>query len=417
MKPRWIIICVVVVVVAFLPIGLKLWINAAEPRRWKAMEEQLAVLAREARARETSRPVLRGTPVPGNAWDDYDTQLVLINPPTSVNPCWEYLREGSKVDRAKVDALLTLYAPALQALRRGVVRSSADRRAPWEQGSRYFPTMPVIGLALCRGRFLTEAGQFREGAEHLLDAGQFCLDLARNGDIVDAAVGLNVLGMVHKELRTMLASPVVSRDDLLRIERELEVLEQNFPDMAVNHVNDSMRLGYLFLASGSVQEVMTHFGFTKLSLPTWRYGGSERIMMASAFEEFLASNRRLAAVQSKPWAEALQVQQREDRELKKSGNPLARQLCAPIGLASDSQPRNFVRESLAHHRMMRTALRFRATGEILPLDDPLGGKLLTLREGDRLKIWSVGGNGVDDGGIGEWKPGKSNDIVLEVERK
>jgi hypothetical protein len=59
---------------------------------------------------------------------------------------------------------------------------------------------------------------------------------------------------------------------------------------------------------------------------------------------------------------------------------------------------------------------YRANGDVLGLDDPFGGKLLVSKGESRLKIWSVGSDGVDDGGVGEWTPGKGKDIVLEVER-
>jgi hypothetical protein len=65
------------------------------------------------------------------------------------------------------------------------------------------------------------------------------------------------------------------------------------------------------------------------------------------------------------------------------------------------------------------AAHYRATGEVLELEDPLGAKMRTVKTGGTLQIWSVGSNGVDDGGAGTFKPqaGKAqSDIVLEVER-
>jgi len=39
--------------------------------RWAGMKERWKALLEEARARDRSRPALRGEPPAGNAWDDY----------------------------------------------------------------------------------------------------------------------------------------------------------------------------------------------------------------------------------------------------------------------------------------------------------------------------------------------------------
>jgi hypothetical protein len=63
------------------------------------------------------------------------------------------------------------------------------------------------------------------------------------------------------------------------------------------------------------------------------------------------------------------------------------------------------REGLAHLRMLRV-LHGGAAG----LNDPFGGKLLS----DGAKVWSVGGDGIDGGGAGAWRPAPTGDIVLEL---
>lgn len=66
--------------------------------------------------------------------------------------------------------------------------------------------------------------------------------------------------------------------------------------------------------------------------------------------------------------------------------------------------------------MLRGLASHRATGEIPAHDDPYGDKIRTSIEGNRLKLWSVGGDGIDNGGDGEWRGWRGKDIVLEVER-
>ena len=57
----------------------------------------------------------------------------------------------------------------------------------------------------------------------------------------------------------------------------------------------------------------------------------------------------------------------------------------------------------------------RATGEWLDRDDPFGGKLSHRGKDGRLMLRSRGRDGVDDGGVGDWK-GRTKDLVLEVNR-
>jgi hypothetical protein len=65
--------------------------------------------------------------------------------------------------------------------------------------------------------------------------------------------------------------------------------------------------------------------------------------------------------------------------------------------------------------MLRMAVHARATGKPLDLDDPFGAKLRTEEKDGKLRIWSIGPDGVDDGGAGEWKT-DVKDIVLELKK-
>jgi hypothetical protein len=63
------------------------------------------------------------------------------------------------------------------------------------------------------------------------------------------------------------------------------------------------------------------------------------------------------------------------------------------------------------------AARYRATGELLELPDPFGDKLRNRLTDDALKLWSVGSEGKDHGGIGRFSlDGDGQDILLEVRR-
>jgi hypothetical protein len=66
--------------------------------------------------------------------------------------------------------------------------------------------------------------------------------------------------------------------------------------------------------------------------------------------------------------------------------------------------------------LLRVATHWRRTGELLDLDDPFGAKLKSAKSGEGLKLWSIGADGVDNSGTGQWKPAAGADIVLEAKR-
>jgi hypothetical protein len=75
-----------------------------------------------------------------------------------------------------------------------------------------------------------------------------------------------------------------------------------------------------------------------------------------------------------------------------------------------------VRERRAQLRLLRLAAHRKATGEVLALDDPFGTTLRHAVTPAGLKAWSVGEDGRDDGGAGDWEGRAGPDIVLEVPR-
>jgi hypothetical protein len=99
-------------------------------------------------------------------------------------------------------------------------------------------------------------------------------------------------------------------------------------------------------------------------------------------------------------------------------NPLLKKFSDIQGTLATPQapPINIFRSCRARLRLLQAAAHYRATGEVLPLEDPYGDRINTSNAPARLKLWSVGGDGVDDSGTGVWDPRKGKDIVLEVDR-
>ena len=114
------------------------------------------------------------------------------------------------------------------------------------------------------------------------------------------------------------------------------------------------------------------------------------------------------------WKDVLPEATRLEEEAKASKNPIVQSLVEKWGGYGSFVPEDRMSRKLrAHFRLLRAASEFRATGQVPVLEDPFGDKLCQSRSGGRLKIWSIGPDGVDDGGTGEWvRTGK--DIVLEL---
>ena len=74
-----------------------------------------------------------------------------------------------------------------------------------------------------------------------------------------------------------------------------------------------------------------------------------------------------------------------------------------------------LRERRALLRTLRAAAHWRATGEVLELGDPFGRKILHVESAGSIKIWSVGKDGVDNGGS-ERNGSPQWDIVIELKR-
>jgi hypothetical protein len=64
------------------------------------------------------------------------------------------------------------------------------------------------------------------------------------------------------------------------------------------------------------------------------------------------------------------------------------------------------------------AAHYRATGEFLELEDPFGGMIRRGENGCRWKLWSIGPDGIDQGGVAQKDDLHDPilDIVLEMDR-
>jgi hypothetical protein len=413
---KWKILGMAAAVLLLTIIGSGVWINSVAKRRMAGMEAQVKVLHDEALTRDTSRPA-RGQSIPGNAWEDYEKAFAEFKADQDgMRKIDEFVGRGPNADRAKAEAALAAHTTALDLLRRGVRREWGEYPAVWERGAAMeipglLECQRLANLAAARSRFLVEEGRAREAVELLLDICQLARDEGVNAPLISQVIAMALYAIAFDELRDIVLSGKLGREDLLAVDRGLEGVERDFPKLGHALINESLSLGFMLLqldGASSIRDFASAGGL-KGSLSLWRYGFSERLVAADAFDHSLAAMRQLAAVDDKPWLEAKKAAEAVNQDVHGSPNPII-QIVIP-GLNCGPLPR----ERKAQLRILRTAFRYRATGEVLELQDPFGTTLLHAEKDGKLRVWSVGKDGSDDGGTGEWKP-RGKDIVLEIPR-
>jgi hypothetical protein len=271
---------------------------------------------------------------------------------------------------------------------------------------------------------LSDQGSGREAAELLLDALQFSEDAAGSSP-ERFSWGVRYMDYPLDELRRLVLSGALAREDLSEVARELQLLDRHFPTARRYYLWLALATGQAFLESGSVENYLCRGSNSRL-IPsarrylfsqTWRYGFSERITMADAFDLDLRAARLQALAVGKPWAEEWETTQRVRRDREQSDNPIIVSEDAPYTGRESKEPWDFIRERRTQLRLLAMAAHFRSTGEVLELEDPFGSKLFHETTAIHLKAWSVGPDGVNDGGDGGWThyPG-GKDLVIEVDR-
>ncbi|HVR83879.1 MAG TPA: hypothetical protein VMU54_06170 [Planctomycetota bacterium] len=413
----WKLVGLIAMVLAVLLLSYALYVHGVANRRWADMQRSVEELRSQCDLRNGPRPVLRGTAVPGNAWEDYSPALATMkSAPTGV--LGEYVTRSPKADRKKLELALATHGTALDGLRKGAIRASGIYRVKWEEGfSADIPgllqSQNLANLAVCRSRLLIEEGKPREAAELLLDTCQFARDLGYNQMIIAEMISIAIGGIALEELRDLILSNKLSRADLAEIACELEILDGSFPQSGHSMMNEVMMAGYTFLKSGgSLQDLDSWTGGgPNWDYFMWRAAFPQRLICTQSYFVELEYMNRFVAADGQSWGVSEAVGLHSEAEVAKLKNPISRMLIPGLVGANRAG-----RERRTQLRLLRAAAQYQATGEMPELADPFGGKLLSSNQGQKVKVWSVGRDRVDNGGKGGWKPNAGPDIVLEFDR-
>jgi hypothetical protein len=400
--PRWAKALVITTVGLAVCLSLLLWQRSVTRRAWTSMQSRSKSALEEAKSRPGARSVLRGTPVPGNAWTDYLQADALLSPNSQRNP-WvvAFLQNSPKLDRADVIAYLESVRPVLDMLRNGARRAEASYPYDWDKSPGTMkPTTGMLAyVGAAHARLLVAEGRLREAADLLLDVIQFGSDCRRNAAIFGDHVGAAACVAAFDELKSIVVSRRLSPEDLADLDRALEIADREWPDPRI-----SMRNEMLVYRRALGSDDLSWFGqISLLPLKAWRYGFSVRRMAAAAVEEVETLNERAIKALDLPWNERRAFYEQMNRELMATSNMFVRFAPAPIRSASYQET---VRAKL---RLLRAAVGFLRTGTVPELDDPFGTRI----RHSPGKIWSVSKDGRDENGAGSWEA-DGRDIVLEI---
>jgi hypothetical protein len=368
-----------------LTVALFVWVQNVAYTSWTT---RVTSAVDEARARDSRRPLLRGAAVPGNAWMDYEQALAAVKG-VAVDDVRRWVEGAPGSDPAKAKAILAANEKALHSLRAGARKAEGGYPIQWEKGfAAGTPSLIAVRtlttLAVGRARVLADEGKPSEAAEWLLDAAQLGADIGQKPIVLTELIALSSLKEVFDALRRLPPDPEIGR--------ALRVLDETFPNHGDALLNDLALAGVGFMETGPAALARTTGG--------WRFGFSQRLMVADAWTTLQDLTRRSAATATAPWAEAQRVAAGVRADAKSSSNEVVQIMGAELGTADRAS-----REARAQLRMLRVL-----HGGAVGLDDPFGGKLLS----DGARVWSVGSDGVDNGGAGTWNPASTGDIVLTL---
>jgi hypothetical protein len=391
----WKILGIVVCVVLACVGGLLLWVAAVSGRQFDRIDSKAKAMAAEWAARSPERPVLQGTAQPGNAWDDYTPALAAIKGTKDISRLGMLVTRDPKGDPDFGKTMLASHAKALELLHQGAGRATCRYPYDWPSGGSL--QMPGLmscqsmgNLAVLHARALAESGKPREAAGALLDLLQFGRDVGNDGVLICEMIGSAVLQLGLSETRDLMKAGLLDAAALRDLDTGLAALDGSFPRHGQVLSNEA-----IFAA----MELRNQASSASLFM---------RLLYTDSFDRVVGMYERTAAAETLAWSEAESRRLAIEAEPKPRWNPMLLAVMPLLG------PTNKVtRHRLALLRMLRLAIRQKLGAEPLDLDDPFGSRLKTSGSGATLKIWSVGPDGVDDGGDGVWDL-KGRDIVLDL---
>jgi hypothetical protein len=218
-------------------------------------------------------------------------------------------------------------------------------------------------------------------------------------------LGYAIYSTTSDGLRNLVLSGKLTQKQLDDLAKKIGIVEHDFASLNTPFANENMLFGITVLDESSTGQ--TGKWWERIKKGHWPFDLTSRAATLFAFEkkeDFLARTEKFDAMTfeaAKKEAEAIVA------EVKASTNPI-------VG-TSTPDPSKFLlvhRDTLAHLRLVRAGTILLATGGMPTLADPFGSSLFYQQQSGKSRIWSVGRDGKNQDGIGNWE-GKP-DIVFEL---
>ena len=423
MEPRrrpwaWRILGALVLLLFLFVGGLWLWINAIADRQWDLADTRMRELSRNG---TENPPKLTDIPPVNEVEREFLAALLEAERRyPRLYPAHSLVRW--QLNQETADEMLGLAHDFLERLYAGARRCAADpAQVPPPRIVKLDSSFPsgILSCSVLRARRARQVGAPVQAAEAVLDLLQFTRYLSQVRPRRLRFELLNQLNYPLEELRDVLATAELTPAELAQIDRELEMVDQAM--IWPLHDLEAQLADWLPYLRG-----FSRSNLQDGALYRWRFLLPERLMKAEAFLWSDLHVRRVLECERKPYSRLVAEFQQIERDTAESKNPIIRDLTL---FSEEFGGIGFRRQ--AELRVLRIAAHYRATGELLTVDDPYGTVLLHGETPTGMKFWSVGRDGLDDGGdrgtTGLWTPstpvpGRAaprlpKDIVIDVPRR
>jgi hypothetical protein len=373
--------------------AIVIYFKALEHRRWSRLEERMARLRAEADARFCPRPVLRGAPISGDAWEDYVPAIDLVAKMGEYPTIQMVAVSSNEPSYDEIRDLVEKYAAAVDGMRRGTRRAEVRRIRIHERGTDPEDPWPrsasVLGeLACCRARLLASEGKTREAVELQADVLKYAEDLSVDGSDIAFRLNQDLTRSAFIGVEFLLKSGGLTGEDCRVLACDLGSLDATFPRFATMLLGRLEYFGAWALRESPLDD-LENVGCKPQGMvvsPGWREAYSQRLMKAAAFEQAEALYAGLRSTDGgSPSADAgWRTKIRAERDASK--NTYFRLFVRP----EEIPDARLFRDLRARLRLLRLAAHWRATGEFLELEDPHGTKFAhAIEPPDRMKFWGL----------------------------
>ncbi len=435
-RARGIVLGVIVGIIATLigtAVSVLFSAKSRVDRERLSVNERIAAL----RSERVLRPVFIEPEESGNGWDLLAPALeaigTLSEPETKafLSFCFD---ESEKPDPDKAALVLEKISPYIADLKRMLRRPHVEPDYDYEQ--HFHMKLPVLSKVLTAGRILADAAKLRHDAGRTGDtvdlltiAWGLADRIEVKGMIVNQLAGDDCRGRAADRLREILAGYGFSAPELKRLQESADTMAN-----ANQRLMESCRRQDLMMRAAFVDFVDRGPGvmWTKELKPNHRDLFSDQVMAArslSTQDRYMAD---LGKAEKLPFRDRLEAIREAEAEVSKSTSILHRFLRVDSYRGFHSSGQVAVGISLARlclavarHREERGAFPARLTDLVpdflpaIPADEYSGRDFRYFVRDGAATVYSIGGDGDDDGG----RPAPDNafdrdgDIVWTVKRR